>query len=111
MIVASCRVVTRGFNDVRFEIWDFHPPIVWTVPLAKPICTSRSACGRVTASPETRYVHNRLSVDTKKTVEAAFLFSSPSADSWLRCVILVILLAPSSHLFNINHPIRHHLFC
>ena len=47
----------------------------------------------------------------KKTVEAAFLFSSPSADSWLRCVILVILLAPSSHLFNINHPIRHHLFC
>lgn len=56
-----------GFDDDdRFEIWDFRQLIVWMVPLAKPIYTSRSAYGLATASPETRYVNVQINNALKK---------------------------------------------
>jgi hypothetical protein len=72
-----------GFDDDdRFEIWDFRQLIVWMVPLAKPIYTSRSAYGLATASPETRYVNVQINNALKKKAAAFRLYRSSLTFSW-----------------------------
>lgn len=88
------RVVTR---DIRFAIWDFHQPIVWTVPHAKPICTSRSAYGLATASPETRY---GTACVKEKTKENCCYFSPTS-------VALPTLLTFPFHRFTTSEHFYH----